>query len=137
MDRLFLDTNVLFSAASRAESGVGRLWEVGEATLLSSTYAVHEARRNLDSSERSERLERLLADVGLVSDVVLPADIAEGVALPRKDRPILAGALAAGATHLITGDVRDFGRWFGQELYGILVLPPGRYLRTRERASGS
>jgi len=38
--------------------------------------------------------------------------------------------MAAGATHLITGDVRHFGRYFGQRVLGVLVMPPAQYLRT-------
>lgn len=95
MNRLFLDANVLFSAAYRSSAGVARLWKIEDAQLLSSTYAAHEARRNLKTSEQQARLEELLRDVTLVSDVLLPGDLASSIDLPDKDRPILAGALAA------------------------------------------
>jgi len=45
------------------------------------------------------------------------------VELPEKDWPILGGAIAAEATHLITGDLKHFGRYFGPHIHGILVLP--------------
>jgi len=51
------------------------------------------------------------------------------IQLPEKDWPILAGASAARATHLITGDARDFGSFFSEVMMGILVLPPATYLR--------
>jgi hypothetical protein len=38
--------------------------------------------------------------------------------------------VAAGATHLITGDMRHFGPYFGQRVLGVLVIPPARYLRS-------
>jgi hypothetical protein len=38
-------------------------------------------------------------------------------------------AIEARATHLLTGDFRHFGSYFGKKLEGIFVLPPGEYLR--------
>lgn len=129
MDRLFLDGNILFSAAYRSSAGIARLWAIPDVQLFSSTYAAEEARRNLDSAEQEARLEELLRDVRLVSEVMLPARRASSIDLPDKDQPILAGALAANATHLITGDRRHFGRYFGQSLEGIVVMSPARYLQ--------
>lgn len=126
-DRLFLDANVLFSAAYRSSAGVARLWKI-DVRLLSSIYAAHEARRNLQTSEQQNRLEELLRDVTVVSDLLLAEDLASSIDLPDKDLPILAGALAADATHLITGDRRHFGPYFGTFLEGVLVLSPARYL---------
>ena len=62
------------------------------------------------------------------SAVELPA----GVELPEKDVPILQAAIAADTSHLITGDRRDFGRYFGEELGGVTVVTPRQYLETRE-----
>jgi hypothetical protein len=55
------------------------------------------------------------------------------VELPDKDWPILLAALRAGATHLVTGDVTHFGRYFGQTVAGIQILPPGTYLQKPAR----
>lgn len=55
------------------------------------------------------------------------------VVLPDKDRPILLAAIDARATHLLTGDFRHFGPYYGQTLEGVLILPPGEYLRTAVR----
>ena len=63
MDRLFLDANVLFSAAYRAEAGVTRLWSDERWALITSEYAIEEARRNLDEREQLARLEELLLEV--------------------------------------------------------------------------
>jgi predicted nucleic acid-binding protein len=129
VDRLFLDANVLFSAAYRSAAGVARLWTTPAVELLSSTYAAEEARRNLESVEQQARLDELLREVRLVSEIMLPEPLASSLDLPDKDEPILAGALAANATHLITGDRRHFGRYFGQSLQGIVVMSPARYLQ--------
>jgi hypothetical protein len=57
------------------------------------------------------------------------------VELREKDWPILGGAVAAGATHLITGDRRDFGPYFGTEIFGVMILAPGDYLAQGEGRS--
>jgi uncharacterized protein len=53
----------------------------------------------------------------------------DGISLPEKVIPILLAAVEARATHLLTGGIRDFGRHFGHKIAGILILPPGEYLR--------
>lgn len=46
-----------------------------------------------------------------------------------KDQPILAAAITGKATHLITGDYKDFGKYFNKKIEGILILPPAEYLK--------
>jgi len=129
VDRLFLDANVLFSAAYREDAGVRRLWDLPEAELVTSAYAVEEARRNLDTGERRSDLGRLLETVRVSNLLVDPTDYPEIEAsgLPEKDLPILRAAVASGATYLVTGDRRHFG----QEVAGVLVLRPAELLATR------
>ncbi|MGD8866858.1 MAG: PIN domain-containing protein [Gemmatimonadales bacterium] len=129
MDIVFLDANVLFSAAYRRESGLKKLWALDDAALITSRYALEEARRNLEEPAR-QRLERLASRVEIVAeapDRPLPA----GIELPEKDHPILQAAIAAAATHLLTGDVTHFGRYFGHTVAGLLILTPGDYPRQR------
>lgn len=133
MDRVFLDANVLFSAAYRREGGLSRLWDLVDVSLMTSHFAAEEARRNLDTAAQGERLERPLSALELVPeapDRTLP----EGSRLPRKDRPILQAAIAAGATHLLTGDVTHFGPYYGQDIAGVRIESPGDYLKRRERS---
>ena len=130
MFRVFLDANVLFSAAYREGAGLLELWRTPDVRLITSWYAVEEARRNLDGDERRARLEALLGGLSIVAeapDVAVPP----GVRLPEKDAPILRAALAAGATHLLTGDLRDFGRLLGHKVGGMKVQTPGAFLRSR------
>ena len=131
MDRLFLDANVLFSAAYRPDAGVARLWEVSSAGLVTSSYAVEEARRNLHGEDQRTRLEGLLKEVEVGEAMMLPPELRGEVDLPEKDWPVLGGAAAAGATHLITGDVQHFGRYFGERPLGVLVMKPADYLKGR------
>lgn len=125
MDRVFLDANVLLAAAWRREAALRRLWEMGDAELLSSSYAVDEARRNLETPAQRGRLTRLLSQVRLVEPehFTLP----RGVRLPEKDLPILLAAIDGGATHLLTGDWEHFGPYFRQQIAGVLILPPAEY----------
>ena len=127
MDRLFLDANVLFSAAYRANAGLLAFWKLKDLTLCSSRYAIEEARVNLSEEEQRRRLEKLAANLELFDAGLhkLPAK----VSLREKDMPILQAALEAGATHLITGDVRHFGPFFGKKISGMLILSPAEYLK--------
>ena len=130
MDVLFLDANVLFSAAYSPDARLRLFWQIPSATLVTSLYAAAEARRNLPKPDQRRRLELLLAVIRQVAEAdpaVLPAD----VLLPEKDRPILAAAIASGATHLITGDRAHFGVWYGQKIGSVTVLPPAAYVDER------
>lgn len=126
MDRLFLDANVLFSAAYREDAGFGAFWK--QVLLLSSAYAVEEARFNLHNDAQRRRLAALVNGIEVISNISLGA-LPDGVRLPEKDRPILLSAIQSRATHLITGDKVDFGRYFGRTIAGILILPPAAYLK--------
>ena len=130
MDRLFLDANVLFSAAWRKDAGVVRLWELPGVELVTSSFAIEEARRNLSGDDRLARLESLVDRMRVVPASIPDPESRGDIELAEKDWPIVGGAVAAGATHLITGDARDFGRWFGRKVLGILIVPPAAYLRS-------
>ena len=132
MDRLFLDANILFSAAYGPESPLKRLWQYKGAELLTSEYAVAEAQRNLETKAQQARLEALLDVVRIVGEPekqALPA----GVTLREKDVPILCAAVGAAASHLLTLDVRDFGAYLGKSVQGVLVLHPRDYEPARTR----
>jgi hypothetical protein len=119
VDRVFLDANVLFSAAYRSDSGLLVLWRRVGTTLLTSAYAVDEARRNLSEDDQRRRLEALVRTCEIVptpAAAVLP----EGLVLP---------AMAARATHLLTGDRTHFGPYYGRTIAGVLIVPPSAYLR--------
>jgi uncharacterized protein len=128
LDRVFLDANVLFSAAYRADSGLRILWRRADATLLTSEYAVEEARRNRSDEDQHRRLEAVVRRCEIVPTLaatVLP----EEPALPPGDRLILLAAMAARASHLLTGDRTHFGRYYGKTIAGVRILPPSDYLR--------
>jgi len=131
MDRLFLDANILFSAAYHPHAGLLRLWKLEDVVLCSSRYALAEANMNLQEEVQRKGLSELSAQLHFYEapQRVLP----RGILLPAKDTPILLAAIAADATHLLSGDVRDFGRYFGRRIEGVGILLPGKYLRTRRK----
>jgi len=127
MDRLFLDANVLFSAAYRPNAGLLRLWRLPDVALCSSRYALEEARINLSELTQRHRLVRLSDKLSLYDST--SSELPRGVSLPEKDIPIFLSAIESHCTHLITGDLRHFGPYFGKKLSGILILSPADYLR--------
>ena len=131
MDRLFLDANILFSAAYRADAGLLRLWKLKSATLCSSRYALGEARINLAEPAQRIRLDKLSGVIHFTeaSQRALPP----AISLPEKDVPILLAAIEGRATHLLTGDVRHFGPYFDKKVEGVKIMLPGEYLRLQPR----
>ena len=128
--RVFLDANVLFSAAYRETGSVRAFFSLagaGACTLCSSAHAVEEARRNLrlKHPDRIDDLERLLQSVELAPEP-RPAMIAWALnaGLPAKDAPILAAAVESRCHVLATGDRSDFGVLMGRRLKGTLVMLP-------------
>lgn len=135
MHRLFLDANILFSAAYRPDAGLVQFWKLKATILCSSRYAIEEARINLSEDVQRRRLLKLARHVRLFDTACreLPA----GLSLPEKDIPIFLAAIEARATHLITGDVRHFGLYFNKQIAGILVMSPADYFKKHPRMTSS
>lgn len=107
------------------------LWRLKEVKLATSSYAIEEARRNLDTPKQREELEKLIGTMEVLTSS--PAERRIRVNLPQKDRPILLGAIEAKASYLITGDITHFGRYFGKRVEGVLILTPSDYLLRRRK----
>jgi predicted nucleic acid-binding protein len=129
--RVFLDANVLFSAALKPESRFLDFWRMRSLVPLTSIYAADEAQRNCLGEAHAARLAILLEQTHFVSDVpgaLLPQEIR----LPTKDAPVLAAAIHAGADFLITGDRHHFQRWMNvpvkTRLGQLIVQEPARFL---------
>ena len=127
-DILFLDANILFSAAWREQAGLLTFWYLEGVNLVSSLYALEEARRNLDLAEQRKRLEKLLVKVNVISSLGTNITLPENVTIREKDKPILLAVISSKADYLITGDVRDFGKFYGQKINGVMIIPPSHYL---------
>jgi uncharacterized protein len=135
LDRVFLDANVLYSAAYKELAGLARLGNLKDVQLLSSAYAIEEARRNLamDRPEAVPRLKRLLESVSTV-DTPHGLKLPDTIRLDPKDQPILLAAIYGKADYLLTGDVRHFGHLYGKRIEGVRVLRPVAYFDRRRRA---
>lgn len=71
----------------------------------------------------------LVADVAPDERVAAVEPVRSG--LPEKDVPILLAAVRSGATHLLTGDFKHFGPYYGKVIEGTRIMPPADYLRSR------
>ena len=130
--RVFLDANVLFTAAHNPCGKAALLIKLGGNgawSLHSSHYAVEEARRNLE-----RKFPRCLA---ALSELLQEFDITahhsrlpwpQGLAV--KDRPIFQAALTCNATHLLTGDLKDFGRFMNRpdKTSGVVIQTVAEFL---------
>ncbi|MEX2499991.1 MAG: PIN domain-containing protein [Wenzhouxiangellaceae bacterium] len=126
--RLFLDANILFSAAWRDEAHaliLFRLDRTGRCRLITSRLAAEEARRNI-AHKRAGRLDLLNALIGQIIMGKEPGpeqlELASRHRLPEKDIPILAAAVGQQADLLVTGDRRDFGHLYGQRIADTEVV---------------
>ena len=126
--RIFLDANILFSAA-KSDGAVRELL-----TLLlkaghecrADGYVAEEARRNLvaKAPDGLPALEALLARVHVASVQPHRATLEATRALPEKDRPVLAAAIRLDCNALMTGDRTHFGAFYGKTLGGVKIYSP-------------
>jgi predicted nucleic acid-binding protein len=130
--RLFLDANVLFTAAHNPEGKAAFIISHGRVDtwdIFTSAFAVEESERNLAAkypgSER--RLLPLLKSITVIGehpDAPCP-DI-----LNERDRAIFRAAFACNATYLLTGDIDHFGPLMNKptKTSGINILTPAQFL---------
>ena len=130
--RLFFDANTLFTAAHNPKGKAAFIIDLGSQGywgLYTSAYAIEEARRNLEAKFPNSlaSLVKLLTtfQTGPESRTqpCLPG-------LPIKDCPIYLAALGCRATHLLTGDLRDFGPFMNQpkKTNGLLIQTVAQFL---------
>ncbi|HIJ57202.1 MAG TPA: hypothetical protein HPQ03_13930 [Deltaproteobacteria bacterium] len=133
IDKLFLDANILFSAAYGSR-GLNRLWEFfdkGICVLIASKYVIEEAKRNLNSPEQLNHLEKMLVNVKTVPEI--DQTIESPIDLPDKDKPVLLSAISAKADYLITGDITHFGKYFGRSVMGVRICTAREYILSKLR----
>jgi len=126
--RVFLDANILFSAA-KSDGAVRELLRL----LLAhghdcrvDEYVVIEARRNLVAKEPSAliQLDTLLKRLH-VSPAQAPGPELRLVNwLPEKDRAVLAAAIRLRCDALVTGDHTHFGAGYGRIFAGVTIYSP-------------
>lgn len=133
--KLFLDANIIFTAAYSPQGASGFLFsiaETGAITLCTSLYALDEAKRNLalKAADKLSTLGKLFPHLTIVSEPQ-PEKVAWAahLPLPEKAAPIMAAAVSCKADILVTGDRRDFGSLLGTTSEGVLVLEPAETVR--------
>jgi predicted nucleic acid-binding protein len=129
--RVFLDANILFSAAKSdgAVRALLRLLIEHGHECCADAYVLAEARRNLETKGAFalDALDALLPHlhVAAVHQPVVASDPDESTAwLPEKDRPVLAAAIALHCDALVTGDRNHFGTGYGRTYGGVTIHSP-------------
>ena len=130
--RVFLDANILFSAA-KSDGAIRQLLRnltLAKHTLVADSYVALEARRNIAAKADAQAvrdLDTLLSKVD-VSTVQFaqssPTLQAAVLWLPEKDRPVLLAAMALAWDVLVTGDGTHFGAGYGKRFEGVTVCSP-------------
>ena len=126
--RVFLDANILFSAAKSA----GAVRELLRLLLDSGhecwvdDYVVIEARRNLIVKEPDALIsfEALLKRLRISPAQAPGAELKLVNWLPEKDRAVLAAAIRLRCAALVTGDRTHFGTGYGKSFAGVTILSP-------------
>ncbi|HCZ14752.1 MAG TPA: DNA-binding protein [Candidatus Accumulibacter sp.] len=126
--RVFLDANILFSAA-KSDGAVRAMLQLlvdrGH-DCQADAYVVAEARRNLTAKgpEALDVLDTLLADLQIAAAAPAAEQRGELDWLPEKDRPVLAAAIRLGCEVLVTGDRTHFGPGYGRRFAGVTIHSP-------------
>jgi predicted nucleic acid-binding protein len=130
--RVFLDANVLFSAAKSdgAVRALLRLLIERGHECVADSYVAAEARRNLEAKgpEALAAFDALLPRLKVAAASPRPKrdarDDAETAWPPDKDRPILSAAIRLGCNALVTGDRTHFGAGYGRTYGGVTIHSP-------------
>ena len=131
--RIFLDANVLFSAA-RAPGAMRQMLAALKNqghVLVAETYVCTEAQRNLVAKAGETALQDLEVILATVESGGARQTITVSQAglvnwLPEKDRPVLLAAIALGCDALVTGDKTHFGAGYGQSFAGVTLYSPAQ-----------
>ena len=126
--RIFLDANILFSAA-KSDGAIRLLLALlarAGHVCCADGYVIAEASRNLavKASGSLANLEVILRGVEVTSAHPADSERTRELPLPEKDRPVLAAAIRLGCEALVTGDRTHFGSLFGGAVHGVTIYSP-------------
>jgi uncharacterized protein len=126
--RVFLDANILFSAAKSggAVRHLLRLLLDRGHECWADAYVVSEAQRNLAAKgpEALQVLDALLAHLHVAPAQPAVVAHAETAWLPDKDRAVLSAAIRLGCNALVTGDRTHIGRGYGRAFGSVKIHSP-------------
>ena len=126
--RIFLDANILFSAA-KSDGAIRRLLallrEAGHECCVDG-FVVEEARRNLalKAPAGGVAFVKFLAWLHVANVQPFNSALDAVLPLPPKDRPVLAAAIRLRCDALVTGDRTHFGPFYGEVVRGVAVHSP-------------
>ena len=126
--KVFLDANILFSIGYGSK-GLQRLIDLGaegECRLLASRYVIEEAKRNLTQPDHLAALQAILKHIRVVPEA--DPGLSCPIDLPAKDKPVFMAAATSDADFFLTGDVIQFGTYFGRIVLGVAILTARDYL---------
>lgn len=133
--RVFLDANILFSAAKTDGAIAGllrRMLETGHQCVIDD-FVHAEARRNLIAKgpDALVALEALVEACEIAATRPVPVTGCSDLDwLPEKDRPVLAAAIHSRCEALVTGDRMHFGSGYGRRFSGVTIHSPGSLFET-------
>lgn len=148
MTRVFYDANVIFAASDSTKGAARVLLRLAKRdksiTLLATEYTIREARQTIERDNPSAIAEFYKVRESLSTCLEPSRDFVRtlnsymppGVQLPKKDLPVMGGAIVAGAHWLVTHDEKHFGPLYGKTVCGVEVLRPGVALRRFKQSAG-
>jgi len=125
--RAYLDANVLFSASYSERNRFLQFWRMENVTPVTSSYAIGEVRGHLIRPGHAARLDALLCNTEIVSDVDLRF-VPSHIQMVEKDKPILAAAIGASIDYLVTGDRNHFSHLYNKVVAHVYVISPTEFL---------
>lgn len=134
MIRVFVDANILFSAAYKATSRIKGLWSNESIRLVASEQVLTEATRNLGKKhpEAVGRLNELVPFLEVTDEKAeIDADL-----VVAKDLHVLASAIGSKCDYLVTGDHAHFAHLVNVPLEGLTVLSTDLALQLFTRMEG-
>ena len=126
--RVFLDANILFSAA-KSPGAIRQLVEeiqIRSHECVANEHVIAEAQRNLEQKFPAALpdFENLLRGISRLASPPALSTPSLDLLLPEKDRPVLASAIQHRCQALVTGDKTHFGQLYGQTIAGVSIYPP-------------
>ena len=126
--RIFLDANILFSAA-KSDGAIRRFLKElsGQGHVFAiDAYVAEEARRNIAAKAPGALvvLDDLMSRMACADAHAGELDADTAALLPEKDRPVLAAAIRQACEVLLNGDSTHFGALYGRTVQGVTIHSP-------------
>ena len=126
--RIFLDANILFSAA-KSDGGIRKLvfTLIGKGhDCVIDAFVLEEARRNLGIKylHGLPALHDITKSLHFSQSMHSIKKDAAGLPIPETDKYVLSSAIHTRCNFLVTGDRRHFGAFYGKTVCGMVIHSP-------------